>query len=172
MTTLFSTERFDVLELAPEHLDDMLEVYGDVDAMRYVDDGEPLGREEGERWVEVTRRNVEERGYGMSAVVDRAAGRVVGFAGLVHPGGQETPELKYAYRREVWGTGVATEVARGMAAWGEGRFGMQRMIATVDPRNAPSIRVCEKAGFVREADRAEEDGSLTAVFVRDTRDSN
>ena len=49
--------------------------------------------------VEVTNRNYQTRGYGMSAVVLKAEGEVAGFMGLVHPRAQPEIELKYALKR-------------------------------------------------------------------------
>ncbi len=166
MRVLFSTERFDVVELERGHEAAMLAVYSDAEAMRHVGDGEPATAAEIGRWMEVTADNVARRGYGMSAALARGerSGEVVGFVGLVHPGGQEEPELKYALRREWWGQGVATELAAGAVAWGHGRFGMERIIATVAPAHAASLRVLARCGFERLEDIEEVDGASTALL--------
>ena len=65
---LFETERVRVRRLGPADLEAMLAVYGDAEAMRWVDDGQPIGDEEARRWIEVTASNYRTRGYGMSAV--------------------------------------------------------------------------------------------------------
>ena len=161
---MFETERLIVRRLAEDDLDAMFAIYGDADTMRWVDDGVPLTRELCEEWVAVTYSNYATRGYGMSALVLRATGAVVGFCGLVHPGSQQTPELKYALLREHWGHGLATEVARAMIAYGEMAFEMKRIIATVAAANVASIRVLEKAGLKRTDTRRNADGSETAVF--------
>ena len=150
---LFETARLRVLALGDEHVDAMVDVYGDRDAMRHVDDGEPLDRATCVEWVAVTRRNVEARGYGMCALVEGA--RVVGFMGLVHPGGQDEAELKYALRRADWGRGLATEAGAGMLAWGARAHGLREVIATVAPSNAASQRVLAKLGMTRGDDRAD-----------------
>lgn len=164
MEPLQRTERLDVHALRAEHFAPMLAVYGDADAMRFVGDGSPAEADEIERWLAVTETNVRTRGYGMCALVERATGEVVGFAGLVHPGGQPEPELKYALLRAHWGRGLATEAARGLVAWGRRRFAMDRIIATVDPEHVVSQGVLRKAGFRRVADRIEDDGLPCAVF--------
>lgn len=166
MRVLYSTERFDVVELGREHERDMLAVYSDAEAMRHVGDGQPATAEEIDRWMDVTANNVETRGYGMSAVLARGerSGEVVGFVGLVHPGGQEVPEIKYALARSWWGQGVATEIAEATVAWGHEGFEMERVIATVNPGNGASLRVLEKCGFTRLEDIHEEDGSRTALL--------
>ncbi|HET9978523.1 MAG TPA: GNAT family N-acetyltransferase [Burkholderiaceae bacterium] len=161
---LFETERLVVRGLRRDDLDTLLAVYGDVDAMRWVGDGSPLSRGDALRWLDVTERNVATRGYGMCALVERATDAVVGFAGLVHPGGQPEAEIKYALARAHWGRGLATEAARGMLAWGVHRFGLQRVVATTAPENHASHRVLRKAGMSDAALRDNGDGSFTQWF--------
>jgi len=148
-----------------EDFDALMSVYGDRDAMRWVGDGEPLTRDEGERWLDVTARNYLRCGYGMFALEDRASGQVVGFVGLVHPGGQVEAEVKYAFAREHWGRGLATEAVRAIldAAWT--RFALPEVIATVAPDNLASQRVLAKAGMRLSEARANEDGSRTLVYA-------
>ena len=62
--------------------------------MRWVGEGKPITQIQCEEWFKVTEANYAKRGYGMFALDHRDSGRVVGFAGLVHPGGQVEPEIK------------------------------------------------------------------------------
>jgi len=164
-STLFETRRLTVRRLTIDDVDALLSVYGDVEGMRFVGDGLPLQRDDCARWVVVTERNIAERGYGMSVIVDREDGGLVGFCGLVHPGGQEEAELKYALHRSRWGDGLASEAARGTVAWGRRVFGMSRVIATVAAGHDASIRVLQKCGFTQESERVAEDGSRTLVMA-------
>jgi RimJ/RimL family protein N-acetyltransferase len=143
----------------------MHKVYGDADAMRWVGDGEPLDLAQCEHWVEVTHRNYATRGYGMFALVSRELSSVIGFCGLVHPGGQDETELKYALCRKFWGQGFASEAAAAMLAAASSNFGRQRVIATAAPENIASHRVLLKAGMQRGPVQRNEDGSETQVFV-------
>lgn len=164
---IFATPRLRGRRLVPADVDALLEVYGDAEAMRWVGDGQPLDRAACERWIDVTLRNYATRGYGMFALVDRAgegSDAVIGFAGLVHPGGQREAELKYALRRASWGRGLATEAAAALLACGAARFGLERVIATAYPDNLASHRVLEKAGMRRGELRREDDGSDTQLF--------
>lgn len=166
---LFETERLAVRSMQPLDEGNLWAVYGDPEAMRYVHDGQPIPREDCARWVEVTARNVEQRGYGMSAIELRElqggdTNPVIGFCGLVHPGGQPEVELKYALLKEHWGQGLATEAARGLLAWGAERFGIDAVIATTAPRNVGSHRVLAKCGFERGELRVEDDSEQVLVF--------
>lgn len=161
----FTTPRLRARRWRPSDLGPLLRVYGDADAMRWVGDGSPVSRDEAERWLEVTAANYARRGYGMFALEDLATGEVVGFVGLVHPGGQVEAEVKYAFAREHWGKGLATEAVEGAVAYGASEHGLTQVIATVAPENEASQRVLTKAGFRPSAPRHSDDGSLTLVFA-------
>jgi RimJ/RimL family protein N-acetyltransferase len=49
-----------------------------------------------------------------------------------------------------WGRGLATEAGRAFVDFGFGVLGLKRIVTTVDTRNAASVRVLEKLGFVVE----------------------
>lgn len=161
---LFETARLRARRWRAGDFADLMAVYGDADAMRWVGDGTAISPEDCRRWLCVTHANYARRGYGMCALEDRFGGAVVGFAGLVHPGGQTEAEIKYALRRSHWGRGLATEAARALLAWGAATQGLRHVIATTDPENTASHRVLEKAGLRRGALRAEDDGSFTQLF--------
>lgn len=162
---LFHTERLQVRPLHDVDLDALCAVYGDADAMRWVGDAQPLSRERCIEWLAVTRRNYSTRGYGMATLLLRDSAEVVGFCGLVHPGGQREAEIKYALRGEFWNQGYATEAARGMLDYGSRAFGLRKVIATAATVNVASHRVLLKAGLTRVEIRQNEDGSATDVFA-------
>lgn len=164
-TQLFETERVLVRQLTVNDAKAMYSVYGDAEAMRWVGDGEPLDLAGCHQWVQVTHHNYARRGYGMSALVLRETSVVFGFCGIVHPGGQETPEIKYALQSAYWGRGLATEVVKGMLVYGAHTFQLHEIIATTAPENFASQQVLRKAGLVFAYDRHEEDGSIIKVFV-------
>ncbi len=167
----FETERARVRRLVMDDVDGMLSVYGDPRTMRFV--GKTLKRAGCIKWVEATLENYDRYGYGMWVVeslelpeLSPAADddSLLGFCGLVHPGGQDEVELKYAYRPEVWGQGFATEVAESALMHGAIRLGKTDVIATADPENTASHRVLLKAGMKPAPARREADGSQTSVF--------
>jgi RimJ/RimL family protein N-acetyltransferase len=143
---------------------DMLEVYGDADAMRWVGDGEPLNEVQCIQWVDVTENNYRSRGYGMFTLVDAACDDVVGFCGLVQTGGRVDAEIKYALKRRNWGRGLATDGVRAMLDYGARVHGLRTVIATTAPGNLASQRVLQKAGMSRAQSRRNDDGSTTLVF--------
>jgi len=162
---IFQTERLNIRHITPDDAEMLFAVYGDAEAMRWVDDGQPIVWEECVRWIDVTLRNYDVRGYGMSALVLKSSGAVVGFCGVVHPGDQLEPEIKYALLRDYWGQGLATEVVRGMLAYVMTHFALDRVIATIDPDNGASRRVLVKSGMSSLQTENNDDGSLTETLV-------
>lgn len=161
---VFQTERLAVRRWRDSDLPALLAVYGDADAMRWVGDGKAITHDECVRWLTVTRANYVNRGYGMFAVEERASSRVIGFCGIVHPGGQAEPEIKYAFLRSHWGLGLATEAVTALVRYGADAHGLRYIMATTAPENAVSHRVLLKAGMQRGELRENDDGSRTQLF--------
>jgi ribosomal-protein-alanine N-acetyltransferase len=161
---VFTTERMIARRLGLGDVEALLSVYGDAEAMRWVGDGRPITRAECEQWIDVTLRNYAQRGYGMFALEERTGPGIVGFCGIVHPGGQTDPEIKYAFLRSHWRRGLATEAAVNLLAYGRRVHRLQYIIATTAPENLASHKVLLKAGMQREALRINEGGSKTQVF--------
>lgn len=164
INAVFETKRLLVRRWRESDLPDLLAVYGDEDAMKWIGDGRPITEDECKQWLVVTRRNYEKHGYGMFAVELKSEPGVIGFCGIVHPGGHEQAEVKYAYLRRMWGQGIASEALVGLIRYGVSAHGIERMIATTAPENAASQRVLVKAGMDRGELRVNEDGSFTQVF--------
>jgi [ribosomal protein S5]-alanine N-acetyltransferase len=59
-------------------------------------------------------------------------------------------EIGYALARDCWGRGLMREALGALIDYAFGPLDLTRLEADVDPRNAPSIRIVERLGFVRE----------------------
>jgi RimJ/RimL family protein N-acetyltransferase len=100
----------------------------------------------------------------MFAVELKSGPGSIGFCGIVHPGGQQQAEIKYAYLRRMWGQGIASEALRGLIQYGINKHGIGHLLATTALENVASHRVLVKAGMSRGELRSNEDGSFTQVF--------
>jgi ribosomal-protein-alanine N-acetyltransferase len=82
------------------------------------------------------------------AVVQRETEAVVGSAELyVESIRHHRGEIGYVLRRDVWGQGLATEVAGLLLRFGFDELDLHRLWASCDPANTASIRVLEKVGM-------------------------
>jgi hypothetical protein len=143
----------------------MATIYGDVETVRFVGDSVPLTVAECLNWVDITDKNFELRGYGMVAFCLRSNDELVGCGGIVHPDQQQQAEVKYAFRRDSWGKGFASEAIKGLIQFARTEWNVGKIIATVAPGNASSQRVLAKLGFLREEDQVNEDDSITQVWA-------
>ncbi len=162
--TVFQSERLICRRWVAGDFEPLLAVYSDAEAMKWVGDGQPLGQDQCREWFKVTEANYARRGYGMFALVERGSGAVAGFAGLVHPGGQVVPEIKYALLRSRWGVGLASEAVLQLLRYGASVHGLGRIVATVAPGNLASQRVLDKVGMALALRQVNDDGSTTLVF--------
>ncbi len=163
-SALFETQRLSCRRMNVADLEPLFAVYSDAEAMRWVGDGEPISRQACEDWLEVTKNNYLKRGYGMFAIEERLSGTVVGFCGLVHPGGQKEAEVKYAFLRSHWGRGLASEAIPALLAYGATVHSLIKVIATVAPDNLASQRVLLKSGMQLAFVRSNADHSSTYVY--------
>ena len=146
------TERLRHRKLRPEDLSDLMSIVGDSEVMKYigVEGGIALSREEAEDALTKMIAFWEQRGFGRWAVVNKATAHMVGLSGFRLM--EDTPELFYAFAKDVWGLGLATESAKACLRYGFEELGFDRIIAACRHANAASIRVMEKIGMRYEKD--------------------
>ena len=108
-----------------------------------IDDMESLTKEAMRLWE-------TDRAY-IFHVLEVATNQVVGFAQLNLVNRlYQMANLSYQVRSSRTGEGIASEAARLVARYGFEKLGFQRIEVVVAVDNAPSFRVAEKIGAVRE----------------------
>ena len=163
--TLFETDRLVVREFRPADLDDFAALCGDPEVMRYVGDGTTLDRAGVAHWIEVCQGKYRDRGYGTSAVFEKATGDFIGYCGVVRAPDRDFDEIIYVFTKSSWGNGYATEVGRAMLDHVFRISELAEIRATIDAANADSIKVAHKLGMTF-AKRVEEDGTEVDHYVR------
>lgn len=124
----------------------LVALFADPQVHRFVDDGQPLAPDVAALWVERSAANLERFGYGTGAVVERAGGELIGWAGFARPG-DGTEEVIYGLRPASWDRGLGTELLAGLVTFAADR-GITPVRATVDPDNGASVHLLRQAGFV------------------------
>ncbi len=141
------TERLAMRAYDPGDLARLHEVlYGDAEAMAL------LG---GARDLQGTRASIErsmmqqqQGGYSFWPVFERESGLLIGEAGLfpLPPGGPDVA-LGYAFGRDYWGLGYATEAACSVLDEAFGPLDLDHVVAITREANAGSRNVLVKLGF-------------------------
>jgi RimJ/RimL family protein N-acetyltransferase len=121
----------------------------------------PYTRADAIAFVEIFAQRADERPY---AITSRQ-GEFLGVVGFTYAMGQH-PELGYWLGEPHWGKGIMSEAVKALleAAFATGLYPAIRARALVS--NAASIKVLQKAGFVRrgEAEKDGYDGKPIFVF--------
>jgi RimJ/RimL family protein N-acetyltransferase len=148
------TERLLLRPLAMSDADALLAYRGRDDVSRYVP-FEPMSRDDiveriAGRWA---RTELTDEGQSLTlgaqlAETGELAGDVVLFwHSREHAGG----ELGYVFSPALAGRGYATEAAGAMLRLGFSELGLHRIVARIDERNEPSLRLARRLGMRQEA---------------------
>jgi len=162
------TERLIIRPFEAADVEPLVRLFADPLVHRFVGDGLPLPIDQAELWVERSRENLDRHGYGTGAVVERATGAMIGWAGFARPG-DRSEEIIYGLAQDRWGRGHGREILDALLAVAEAR-GIAPVRATVDPANHASIRLLERAGFrlIERAHRGDVDSDLYGFDRVDT----
>ena len=147
-----ATERLVLRGFTMADEDNLVELDGDPDVMRYITGGRATPRAEIRDdylpfYVDHYR---DTPGYGFWAVDEKATGE---FLGWFHYRPRRTdppdqPELGYRLRKSAWGKGYATEGSIALINRGFAELDVSRVYATTMVVNIGSRRVMEKAGLI------------------------
>jgi RimJ/RimL family protein N-acetyltransferase len=144
------TERLILRPWRPaEDLEALVALNADPAVMRWVAPNRPLTPAES---AELLDR------FGLWALVPREPGAgCIGFAGLAIPSFLPAvlPAVEVGWRLapDRWGQGLATEAARASIDFGFERLGLRSIVSIIDERNTRSLRLAQRLGMRRGADR-------------------
>jgi RimJ/RimL family protein N-acetyltransferase len=105
-------------------------------------------------------------GYGYWAVEAREGGPMIGHAGFadfkraMDPSIEGQPEMGWVFARDAQGQGFAAEAVAAGLAWADEALKGREIAAIIDPGNAASIRLAEKAGFEQQLETTYKDAPI------------
>jgi RimJ/RimL family protein N-acetyltransferase len=167
------TPRLRLRAIREPDLDRWAAVTADPQVLRYIG-GVALSREETWRRLLATAGAWAMLGFGYWAVERRVDGLMIGHVGFADfkrdlvPSLDGLPEMGWVLAPEAHGQGFASEAVAAGLDWADRALPGGEIVAIIDPGNAPSIRVAEKAGFARaESSRYKDEDIL--IFRRPPR---
>lgn len=143
------TPRLLIRALRPDDVEPLAALWSDADVARYMGGAREPSAVAGQIRAAL---DTPPRALDLWPVIARGTDAVVGHCGLLEKevdGVRET-ELVYVFARAAWGHGYASEAAAALRDHAFGALGLPRLIALIDPENAPSARVARKTGLFRE----------------------
>jgi RimJ/RimL family protein N-acetyltransferase len=146
---VLETDRLRLVPLDSSRAEELAEIYADPEVARYIG-GDRLTGEGTRAQVAVFEQVWRERGYGQSALIERATGRMIGRAGLHYWANWDEVELGYVLATDSQGHGLAREAAQAWLQWAQAHLPQDDLIAVIQPANTPSIALAERLGFTFE----------------------
>jgi RimJ/RimL family protein N-acetyltransferase len=133
-----------------------------------------MGMEETAGFLVRTIERYETDGLGIEAVVDRASGELIGWAGLAVPHflPEVLPAVEVGWRLTTsrWGKGLATEAGEAAVRWGFTEGGLERIVSIYEPENVASGKVMEHLGLTPYLTTTHPERGETMVVTELTRD--
>ena len=150
---ILETTRLLLRPVTSADLDGFAAMNADPDVMRYIGEGKPQTREQTHLCIYTILEHWEQHGFGLYTIVDKVTRAYIGFCGLQYLDNTSEIEIGYRLAQQFWGTGLATEAAKASLRQGFDEFGLNRIVAVVQPGNLASQRVVEKIGlrYVKDA---------------------
>jgi RimJ/RimL family protein N-acetyltransferase len=131
--------------------DALVEMANDDSVQRWTRVPSPYTRDDADHWFALTRTTRAAGHQAAFAVVDPESDELLGSIDLrVNPSDPAIGELGYMVGPRARRRRVATRAVELLTRWAFDTLGLVRMEILVDPRNAPSVRVAEAAGYTRE----------------------
>jgi RimJ/RimL family protein N-acetyltransferase len=166
---LFETERLVVRRAILDDVEALLTFFADPEHTRYFGSGQPLDRREMGAYLggypEHDPRLISLPGLALL----KPELCVVGFGGVGYYAAPENhADLLFILKKEFWGKGLATELARAALAKAFERPEITMIYATAKPGNAAAIRVLEKCGMLYEQYLSDRDRVLYRIGRSDT----
>lgn len=145
------TPRLRLRWLRDDDLPALFAIFGDEETMRYWSTPKVADVGEVAAIVERIRGSFVARDAFQWGFAERESDRILGTTTLHRINWtHRRAELGYALNRAHWGRGLASEAVSAVVTFAFERLGLHRLEADTDPRNAASIRVLERLGFVRD----------------------
>ena len=143
---VLETDRLRLVPLDSSRAEELAEIYANPEVARYIG-GDRLTGEGTRAQVALFEQVWRARGYGQSALIERATGRMIGRAGLHYWANWDEVELGYVLATNSQGQGLAREAAQAWLQWAQAHLPQDDLIAVIQPANIPSIALAERLGF-------------------------
>ena len=148
-----TTERLVLRPFVPSDLAELAPIHAEPSFWWYPLRG-PMTEEDTRAFLDRVIGRYESDGFGVEALIERAGGTMIGWAGLAVPHflPEILPAVEVGWRlsEAQWGRGLATEAGAAAVEWGFRHGGLDRIVSIYEPENERSGKVMERLGFTYE----------------------
>jgi ribosomal-protein-alanine N-acetyltransferase len=162
---ILRTERLILTRIQAEHEPALVELWTDPDVTRFM--GGPRERDFLVTEFEKNALAPFAEKYDLWALVEKETGSVIGHCGLLDKEVEGTAEIELVYVLAIasWGKGYASEIAAALREYAFYTFGLTRLISLIEPENAASERVAQKAGMHFEREITRPGGAARRIYA-------
>jgi len=149
----------------PADIPPLIALWRDPEVMRFM--GGPRDLQRLQTAFDETQANPTAETYDLWPLVELSSGQTIGHCGLLDKevDGKAEIELVYVLARSAWGQGYATEIGAALITHAFERMGLRRLIALIEPQNAPSERVALRLGMRLEKEVIRPGGEPRRVYA-------
>jgi RimJ/RimL family protein N-acetyltransferase len=163
MPPTLRTPRLLLTPYAPDDEEDFVALFQDPGVSRWMGDGPSPEADDRALFGRIFSKVYARDLFDVWAV--RRDGRLVGHAEIKRTDETDGHEIVYALSPGAWGSGLGTELAEALVAYGFETLGLTEVHATVAAENEASLRLLGRIGFAHVRDIEEDDGGLTRVLT-------
>ncbi|SRR5579871_2501183 len=147
------TSRLFLREFKETDLDDLMEIFGDPEVMRFSLTG-VKSKDDVKKLIDSAGRSNARDGLAQWAVILKETGALIGECGILSQTIDDKREYEITYRfaKRHWRQGYATEAAAACCRYGFNVKSIPRLISIIEAENQSSIRVAERVGMAYEAE--------------------
>ena len=145
------TERLQIRRFTPDDTGALMAIFADKEVMKFSSVQKTFSFKEISDLINnKIIKDYQIHGFGRYAVTKKADGALIGYAGLskqkLDTEG-EFVDLGYAFTKESWGKGYATETAKAIVKYAQDTLKLPELTSIVSSDNIPSQKVTAKSGF-------------------------
>ncbi len=141
----FETDRLILRTLKSTDVDAVMKFWGDAEVMKYCGGAGTRERELKAIEFYITLQN--QKGFSPYIVTLKENNEVIGACGFNPTKNDNEIELIYHFAKKYWGKGYATEASRACVNYACSNLKINKIIASIDPKNKNSRKILEKIGF-------------------------
>ncbi len=144
---VIETERLLLRMFKADDLDTVYHLFSDADVQKYLSSENKRTREQVRLSLKDFVSRWNERGFGIWCVTDKKSNKVIGYCGFQYFEKMPEVEILFAFLKDFWGNGFATEAANGCLRFWFEELAFDNIFAVTSPGNFASRHVLDKIGM-------------------------
>ncbi len=144
---MLETERLIIRQFTLDDIPELVELRADPEVNKYLGGVKNQNAESIAKRMEFYIDCYDKYGFGMSAMIWKATGEMIGWSGLQPLQETGKTEVGYGMAKEFWRKGIGLEAAKAWLEFGFTKTDLEKIYAIAVPENVGSWRIMEKLGM-------------------------